>query len=147
MPRHPQRRPGEDAAFDATFPARVDLLPRQRQDFTAWLEAIGLGRDLAEDLAVVFSELTANAVAGSPDDAAPVAAHAHLDGRDLCIDIRNSTLGVASAVRRPDLADPLREGGRGLMIVRALVDELDVVREGLDLAVRCRCRIQPDGWS
>lgn len=141
MPGHPQRTPDEDVAFDATFPARVDALPRQRQDFTGWLDDLGLGRELAEDLTVVFSELTANAVAGSPDDAAPVAAHAHIEGRELCIDIRNSTAGSAPAVRRPDLADPLREGGRGLMIVRALVDDLDVVRDGRDLAVRCRYRI------
>lgn len=134
-------------AFDATFPARVDLLPRQRQDFTGWLEDIGVVRDVAEELTVVFSELTANAVAGSPNDDASVAAHAHVEGPELCIDIRNSTMGSAPAVRRPDLGDPLRDGGRGLMIVRALVDDLDVIRDGGDLAVRCRCRIDPDGRS
>lgn len=141
MPRHPQRSTGNGVAFDVTFPARVELLPSQRREFAEWLDALGLGADVRDDLTVVFSELTANAVAGSPDDEARVSARAELDGAHVVIDISNATEGATAQVRRPDLADPLRPGGRGLMIVRALVDDLDVIRDGADLAVRCRCRV------
>lgn len=147
MPRHPQRSTGNGVAFDVTFPARVELLPSQRREFAEWLDDLGLGADAIDDLTVVFSELTANAVAGSPDDKARVSARAELDEAHVVIDISNATEGATAQVRRPDLADPLRSGGRGLMIVRALVDDLDVTRDGGDLAVRCWCRVfdEPDG--
>lgn len=141
MPRDPQRHAASQLAFDITFPARVDALPAPRHEFAGWLDDIGVDAGAAQDLAVVFSELTTNAVAGSPDESTPVSARARREGGDVMLDIRNVAADERHhQVQRWDLDDPLREGGRGLLIVRALVDDLDISRDGEQLAVRCRCQ-------
>lgn len=141
MPRHPQWDDGGRPTFAVTFPARVDALPSQRHGFTGWLRAMGVHGDVADDLHVVFSELTTNAVHGSPDDAALVDVRAAYQDGEVVLDVRNTTETDGYGARRWDLDDALREGGRGLLIVQALVDELDVRRAGRDLAVRCRVEL------
>lgn len=143
MPRHPQRNDAGPRSFDASFPARVDALPAQRHDFTGWLSRLGVDGDVADDLTVVFSELTTNAVHGSPNACARVNVRAACEDDELVLDVRNTTAPDRYGATRWDLDDPLREGGRGLLIVRALVDELDVSLDGGDLAVRCRSRVRP----
>lgn len=143
MLRHPQRDDGSHRSFVAAFPARVDVLPSQRHGFTGWLRAVGVPGDIADDLHVVFSELTANAVNGSPHEAALVNVRAACEDGEVVLDVRNTTAVDGYRARRWDLGDPLREGGRGLLIVQALVDELDVRQAGHDLAVRCRRRVPP----
>ena len=143
MPRDPQRNDVDPPTFDVTFPARVDVLPSQRHGFAGWLRGLGVHGGVAEDLTVVFSELTTNAVHGSPHDAAEVDVRAACEDGELVLDVRNTTATDGYGAHRWDLDDPLREGGRGLLIVRALVDELDVRQAGGDLAVRCRCRVAP----
>lgn len=142
MPSNPQRNDIGPRTFVVTFPARVDALPGQRHDFSGWLRALGVEDDVADDLTVVFSELTTNAVHGSPHGAATVNVRAACEDGEVVLDVRNTTAADGYGARRWDLDDPLREGGRGLLIVQALVDELDVRQAGGDLAVRCRCRVR-----
>jgi anti-sigma regulatory factor (Ser/Thr protein kinase) len=144
MPSNPPYA-ADQQSFDATFPARVEALPTQRHDFATWLDAIGIDAGFVEDLTVVFSELTTNAVHGSPGPQAPVTVAARCEDEHLRLDIRNVTSSGGQDVRRWNLDDPLREGGRGLLIVRALVDHLDIRQDGRDLAVSCRCRVVEDG--
>lgn len=147
MPRNPQRNAADGISFDATFPARVDALPVQRHDFSGWLGGLGVVQDVVDDLTVVFSELTTNAVHGSPEHGSQVTVRAWRDDGDLVLDVRNATDADAERARRWNMDDPLREGGRGLLIVRALVDMLDVSRDGRDLAVRCRSRVFDGGGA
>ncbi len=142
MPRPPQRNDASPRTFDVSFPARIDILPAQRHDFAGWLRHLGVDEEAAEDSTVVFSELTTNAVHGSPDAASHVNVRAECEDDELLLDVRNPTAPDGYRARRWDLDDPLREGGRGLLIVRALVDELDVSHDGGDLAVRCRWRVR-----
>jgi anti-sigma regulatory factor (Ser/Thr protein kinase) len=99
-----------------------------------------LDDDAIEDLEVVYSEIAANAVAASPTPDDEVRVRAMLDEAVLVLEVSNRTNGAVTPVVAPDLDDPLRPNGRGLLIARAFVDSVDIEADGPDrLRVRC-CR-------
>jgi anti-sigma regulatory factor (Ser/Thr protein kinase) len=133
-----------DDAFQTSFPPRTDALARARKSFSAWLRRRTQG-DAVDELEIVFSELAANAVDASPDGADEVTGRAWCEGSDLVLDLVNRTDPAASSVpaARWDLDDPLRTGGRGLVITEALVDSMEVrLAPGQRIVVRCRRRLE-----
>lgn len=127
--------------FDTAFPARTDALARARRAFAEWLRRRADG-DVVTELEIVFSELAANAVDASPADDAEVRGRAWCDGPDLVIDLTNEADPSPRDDPGWDLDDPLRTGGRGLVITEALVDSMEVTLEpGQRIVVRCRRRI------
>ena len=130
-----------DETFQTSFPARTDAVPRARRAFADWL-CRRTDDEVADELEIVFSELAANAVDASPDDGEQVTGRAWCDGSDLVIDLTNRADPNAQEGPRWDLDDPLRTGGRGLVITEALVDSMEVRLEpGQRLVVRCRRRL------
>ncbi len=93
------------------------------------------------ELAVVFSELVSNASKATGVGESRPTARAWIDRRDVVIEVENRVANDAPPVRA-DLGDPLRHGGRGLMIARAFTDELRV--EAVDGTVRIQCRRRMD---
>lgn len=147
MPRPPQRNDAPSGVFLDRFKALVSALPSTRSHFAGWMQTAELEDDVASDLEVVFSELTANAVAGSPGTSDHVDVRAEIDDGVMVLDVSNHvddpSLRPGSA---PDIGDPLRRGGRGLLITRAFMDSVDVQIEQLDrLVVHCRRRVAPAG--
>ena len=141
MPGHTQRTVGDVATFVVSFPARMDSLVGARHDFSAWLRDCVVNDDARDDLSLVFSELGANAVEASTSSSAEVLARASWDGSDMLLEIVNPTSGTARTARGWDVDDPLRERGRGLMLVQEFVDRVEVDRDaGGHLVVRCRRR-------
>ncbi|MCO8129313.1 ATP-binding protein [Acidimicrobiia bacterium EGI L10123] len=135
-------RDSADDAFVTSFPARPDALVRARRSFTAWLGR-RTGSEVVGELEIVFSELGANAVDASPKETDEVLGRAWCDGSDLFLDLVNHTDPTVSEVPRWDLADPLRPGGRGLMIAEAFVDSMEITKEpGQRMFVRCRRRLK-----
>lgn len=130
-----------DDTFQTSFPARKDALARARRAFADWL-CRRAGDDVTGELEIVFSELAANAVDASPERDDRVTGRAWCDGPDLVLDLTNRA-GPGEQDPSPwDLDDPLRTGGRGLIITEALVDSLEFDLEpGQRLVVRCRRRI------
>lgn len=129
--------PGNDA-FQTSFPARTDALVRARRAFAEWL-CPRTEQDVATELEIVFSELAANAVAASPQDRDQVTGRAWCEGSELVLDLMNRAEPTDGAAPGWDLDDPLRPGGRGLVITEALVDSMEVRLEpGQRLVVRCR---------
>lgn len=129
------------AAFASTFTSTPAHLARVREEFTGWLESVGVVDDeVTSDLAVAFSELGSNAVAAVDGADAEIRVGAWRAGADLVFEITNPVSGHATRSSRWDLGDPLRSGGRGLVIVRALTDEVEVLEDSGDLTVRCRTR-------
>lgn len=132
-----------DDAFQTSFPPRTDAMARARRAFGAWLRRRTQG-DAVDELEIVFSELAANAVDASPDGAEEVTGRAWCEGTELVLDLVNRT-DPDAAVPAPgwDLDDPLRTGGRGLVITEALVDSVEVtLAPGQRLVVRCRRRLE-----
>lgn len=141
MPRSPQRSGQPTQPFVVRFDARVEAVPATRRSFVRWMCDAELDDDTIEDLEVVYSEVAANAVVASPSPSDEVHVQAVLDDAVLVLEVSNRTDGVGQLpLVAPDLDDPLRPSGRGLLIARAFVDSVDVEAEEPDrLVVRC-CR-------
>lgn len=111
-------------------------IPAGRRAFEGWLRRSSARDDDVHDLAVVFSELASNAVAGAANGTR-AEVRATCDGIEVLLEITNQVDAAAEEVGRWDLEDPLRGGGRGLLIVRAYTDSMEV--DTVDGAVRVRC--------
>jgi len=114
-----------------------------RADLEAWAWARGVEGEALADLAVVLSELVANAITASPPGRAPEVV-ATMDGDAVALEVRNASRPGEALGTRWDLEDPLRAGGRGLVIVSAFCDEMEVALDpdGDHLVVRCRLRVR-----
>lgn len=108
-----------------------------RQAFSAWLSEITCDADVVEDMSVVVSELAANALDGGDTTEPDAQVRAELDGDVLHVVVSNRLPPEVVEIRHWDLDDPLRGGGRGLMIVRAYTDSLAVDTTGGTVNVRC----------
>lgn len=137
MPRSPQR----SAYFFVADPPAVTQIPEARASFSDWMHswATDLG-DFHDEMLIVVSELLANAVAASGQHAAAVTVRAWVQGDALSVEVTNTMpQGSYMPVDLWDYDDPLRPGGRGLIIVNELVDEVEFNdRTDGALAVRCR---------
>ena len=141
MPRDPQRSGQPTGAFAVRFDAHVHAVPESRRRFVGWMRDADLDDEVIDDLEVVFSELAANAVAASPEPTDEVRVRSQLDSGNLVLQVSNRTdLGGQVPSTTPDLDDPLRPNGRGLLIARAFVDTVEIEVEPPDrVVVRC-CR-------
>ena len=131
-------RPPATSPFRTTLGVGPADTGTARSAFVAWMGGAGVDDDVAGELAVVFSELAANAAKASPpsDDPAKVAAWTEPDS--VVIEVSNRVGTVPRRRPRWDLSDPLRSGGRGLMIVRAYTDDIAFQATGDTVVVRCR---------
>lgn len=115
----------------ATIASRAQLGPTRRA-FASWLDAMGR-RESSTDWELVLAELLANAVEASPGE--PFEVWALALGTYVSVDVLNPLpVGLPIPVRvapapsapPPDVgpapAAPLAPHGRGLQIVRSLVD-------------------------
>lgn len=121
-----------------TLPAVTSSIPAGRTAFAEWLEERCDG-GVVDELAVVFSELVANAVSASADASDIDVRATHHDGH-VFLDVANVP-DRRAPMQRWDLTDDLRGGGRGLLIVTALVDDIEVSRRDGVVAVCCRRRV------
>ena len=133
---------GDRTRFEVTMPAQPAALPQARHAFSRWMAAHGVDDEDRADLEVVFSELATNAMSASPDAGAVIDARAGWADREITLEITNASV-ASSSIRRWDLRDQLRQGGRGLLIVRAFVDAIEIGRSGSGaMVVRCRRRVR-----
>ena len=134
-----EHEPSHDGAlFSLMFPANLRELSIARDRVTTWLRDVGLDDDIVLDLSVVFSELGANAVAATRGTS-QVGVTARRDGATVVLEVANGAGPDGTTAHPWDWDEALSSGGRGLLIVQALVDQVDVARraDGV-LAVSCR---------
>lgn len=119
--------------------ASVADLSEARADFVSWLEGMDVDDDRVDDLSVVISELGANAVRETPPGSGNPTLEATIDDGILVVEVANevSPTSTFPSEHDWDLNDPLRTGGRGLLLVSAFVDEVDIDVVGRRLVVRC----------
>ena len=127
--------------FETPLPASTAAVTPSRRAFRAWLDELGVGEDVSCELAIVFSELLANAVGASPETDEVNASAAVEDGT-VVIEVANALAPCSVPVERWDFDDPLRAGGRGLMIVRAYTDLLEIDVGDDEIVVRCERRLR-----
>lgn len=109
-----------------------------REAFVEWLAAgVTTSEDTIEDLSVVISELGANAVRGTPEGRSPATVAAWVEDDRILLEVTNHVEEITVPDADWNLDDPLRTGGRGLLLVSAFVDDVHVDVEDDLLIIRC----------
>jgi anti-sigma regulatory factor (Ser/Thr protein kinase) len=135
-----------DDDLHITASADPALIHDARLWFGQWLTRTGGDPEMCEDLLVVLSELLANAAEAAPDVESTLSVRARWEDDGVVLEVTNPVAPWVDAAIRWDLDDPLRTGGRGLLIVSALVDEISAVQD-LDrnaMTLRCRRSLSPN---
>lgn len=117
------------------LPARPEVLPVVRATAHSWLTSAGVAPPVARDLVLAINEACANAVEHSGARRSNcVEVDGEVDGSELVLQVRDY-----GSWRNPCAPG---DRGRGLLIIRALVDDLDVVRseDGTELRFTRRVR-------
>lgn len=118
-----------DAEHVVEFTATPESLPRVRHAFVDWCTDRRIDDQTIDELAVVVSELCTNAVEASPSPDSPIHLVASISDDRMVVEVRDRGPGFDQGIpERPPAPSVLR--GRGLVIVRALVDELSTGRDG-----------------
>lgn len=125
--------------FEYRFTPSLGAIRLTRHVLANWLALQpGVDADAIDDLLVVCSELSTNAIAHASGAEGSVALRVRTDGDHLVLEMEDDGDGFAWPVGH-GMADVLddEEHGRGLFIVEALTDTLDVFsRDGVTV-VRC----------
>lgn len=132
--------PHQDDEFVVTSRPDTAVIHETRRAFSSWLRAHGRGQQLHDEMLVVLSELLSNAVDASAGGEGEVVVRAWIDEDGLALEVTNPASADFTTVSRWDLDDPLRTGGRGLVIVESLVDDLAIAPPDGRRALRVRCR-------
>lgn len=130
---HPDRR------FERHELASMMELAAVREEFRHWLASLSDDDDRIAELAVILSELGANAIEASPPHRPPARLHAWIDDGACTVEVVNHLSGRET--EDWDLDDPLRTGGRGLMLVSAFADQVEVDAGGDTIIIRCTARL------
>jgi serine phosphatase RsbU (regulator of sigma subunit)/anti-sigma regulatory factor (Ser/Thr protein kinase) len=112
--------------FEYRFTPTTAAVPLARHFLEDWLVRIPVDQEEAADLLLVASELSANAVRHASGRPGSVVLRARVNNADVVIEVEDDG-GHPAPLPQPtdELPMPLAERGRGLFLVRALVDELD----------------------
>ena len=125
------------------FAPRVPELPIARRALREWLCAQPRDLDAVQELLIVATELCTNAVRHG--GSGMVTLRAWEEGDAVVVEVEGlDSVHEASAVVR-NLDDPLEEGGRGMLIVQSLCDDVSIVVRGRNRFVRCRKAIGTHG--
>lgn len=124
-------------AWVASLEAQVDQIPGVRRRARAWLVEMGVEGLVLDDAALAIAELLANAVQASKP-AATIQIEIGVD--DDAVTIAVSNTGAYFEPPDTDDAAPLRARGRGLQMVRAAADHVQVEYQGGVSTVSCTFR-------
>ena len=124
-----------DIEIEVSITAVADTHAR----FHSWLKAQDGDAEVLEDMSVVVSELTSNAVRASPKHEKPTL-RAWMDGDDVVVRVENRLTTDTPVQFGGAFDDPLRDSGRGLLLVRALTDETDFAHNVVARSVVVVCR-------
>jgi serine phosphatase RsbU (regulator of sigma subunit)/anti-sigma regulatory factor (Ser/Thr protein kinase) len=119
--------------YHLSRPASVSLARHALRD---WLEHLTLDPPEVADLLLVASELCANALKHAKG---AVVLRSWPDGNDVIVEVEDEGAGFVPPSRYIDeLPDPEADSGRGLFLIEALTDNLEVRRDDERTAVRAR---------
>jgi anti-sigma regulatory factor (Ser/Thr protein kinase) len=118
--------------IDIEFPARPESSPRLRRTLRAFLESLRLERDRVEDVILAAGEAAGNAIEHAyRGDRGLVHLRAYVSERQIVVEVRDT--GVWRLAGDP-------ERGRGLGIMRALVDRVSIESTKTGTSVRLELR-------
>jgi anti-sigma regulatory factor (Ser/Thr protein kinase) len=114
--------------FEASLPPDLSRLRRLRHDVAAWLDSIGVPPDRRDGVVLAVHEAAANAIEHATGRVTVRGAH---DGEKLLLVVSNT-----GRWRGPRSVDVAR--GRGLTIMRALMNNLEIRTDSEGTTVRMR---------
>ncbi len=123
-PSAPARKPLSPLEY--RFSPSTAAVPLARHLLEDWLVRVPVEANEAADLLLVASELAANAIRHASGQPGSVLLRASVHGPDVMLEIEDDG-GESTVLPGPadELPDGMAERGRGLFLVRALVDQLD----------------------
>jgi anti-sigma regulatory factor (Ser/Thr protein kinase) len=125
--------------FSATYRSETAAIGSARQEFGEWLGEQAVTAPLQAEMQLVLSELLANAVAASQDPLDAMAVRSWID-HELTLEVTNPASAVFDTTNTWDYDDPLRPGGRGLLIVESLVDDIAIALPDGTQPLKVLCR-------
>lgn len=112
-----------DHDFSVSLDLDFSALAPMRHEVGGWLGSHGLATVTVDDLLLVLSELCTNAIEASTSGDPPVLVRVHRTDATISLEVENSGAAFEEALdKQQKRTDPSR--GRGLIIVRALADEV-----------------------
>lgn len=125
------------APFEYRFSPQLANVTLVRHFLADWLHLLGVGGVERDDLLLVASELCANAVRAASGRPGALALRAIPIDDAVAIEVEDDGGGLDwPAVAADELPDPESEQGRGLFLVHALTDEVQVRRDAGATTVR-----------
>jgi anti-sigma regulatory factor (Ser/Thr protein kinase) len=121
-------------------PAALRELAELRSLLRMWLSQHSINGEPADELLVVVSEIVTNAVEASPPDSSITVCWA-IDGHDVFMSVEDAGFGFLHTAAEP--VSPASARGRGLVLVEALTDRLDVTVEAHHTRVSTWTRFRP----
>lgn len=121
------------------FAPLIAELPIARRALREWLERAPRHQDAVQELLIVATELCTNAVRHAASGLITMRAWEEADGVIVEIEAQDNVREQSAIIRNLD--DPYEEGGRGMLIVHSLCDDVSIVVRGRSRFVRCRKRI------
>ncbi len=116
-------------AFEYRFSPRPVSIPLVRAFFSLWMASQPLERSQVDDLLLVASELATNALRASSGAEGSCCLRAWVEGADVVVEAEDDGAGLSGELPPADELPALEgERGRGLFIVRGLVDDVVVER-------------------
>lgn len=126
------------SGFDHRFSPSLAAVPIARHLFGDWLTHQRIDSSDADDLLVVVSELCTNAVRSAAGGTSGLHLRAWPEGDALVVEVLDDGPGFELKLPVDDAVPSVEQvSGRGLFIVRSLVDELVVDRSPAGTSVRC----------
>jgi len=129
---------GEEATIRLTFPAKADYLLLARLALGGVVRDMPVGPELLADLRLAVTEACGNVVRHAYDDgegSVEVAFVVREDRLEMIVEDAGSGVGLQVLEQllepEPAVVETPVDGGMGMAIIRAIVDELDV-RSGKD---------------
>jgi serine/threonine-protein kinase RsbW len=127
--------PGADA-FSLSLPRRPIALGLMRQELRQWLDRRGVGRDDTVEIVLASSEACANAME-HPRDAGRAAIEVDARTRPSEVEVVVRDFGAWPSEPAPETGTR----GRGLAMIRALMDDVSVVAGPHGTSVTMRRRL------
>ncbi|MHB9036230.1 MAG: ATP-binding protein [Armatimonadota bacterium] len=124
-------------SLEFRIPADTRYVAVIRRGVRNLAESVGFDGEEVTDMEVAVSEAVTNSVThGSPDaDVAVVVVRCHASGECMVVEVEDES--KAESIPTPSIMANLRdEHGRGLTIIRSLVDELEGCRTEHGMKVR-----------
>jgi anti-sigma regulatory factor (Ser/Thr protein kinase) len=123
----PRARVSRGSVFDLRLEARIGAVPVARHGLNRWLRTVGVGEEQRDEFAMVVTEMVANAVEASPTPTSEIEVIARRDADQVVLVVSDQGWGF-QLDGRPELPPAAALRGRGLPIIDALTDRIDVYR-------------------